>query len=174
MRRIRALTDPLVLAALFATTPQLAFGHEGHKESPIEIQCRKCIVGNEIASGKLGEFIAKNLSVHFETDMRPLSVKLRLEMISREKGVVGKYESKAVEVEPGKTYSGETWMVQRDRHEASFPDVGADVVLIITDFLNDRECEDATHAVRLALVLDGRLFWEPNKPINFICLNVER
>ena len=36
-----------------------------------------------------------------------------------------------------------------------------------------RECGDATHAVRITLVADGRLFWEPNKPINFICLRVE-
>jgi hypothetical protein len=194
MCRIRALTGPVVLGALFATTPQLAFGQEGDdEESPVEITCRKCIVGNEIASDQLGEFIAKNLNVKFmaKKDEGLVWVGLRLEMISREEGVIGKYESETVEVELGKTYSASTWVSQRDRYEASlFPKgtsllapgfgdrrkitLGPFVIINLEEMTVPRECEGASHAVRITLVSDDRLFWEPTKPINFICLNVER
>ncbi len=183
MCRIRALTGPVVLGALFVTTPQLAFGQEGDdEESPVEITCRKCIVGNEIASDQLGEFIAKNLNVKFmaKKDEGLVWVGLRLEMISREEGVIGKYESETVEVELGKTYSASTWFPKGTSQMApGFGDrrkitLGRFVVINHEEQYLPRECEEASHAVRITLVSDGRLFWEPTKPINFICLNVER
>lgn len=159
MSSIRAVTGPIVLAALFATTPQLTFGQDRGDESSVEITCRACRPGTEILSDQLGEFLAKNVNVRFGTDMRPLSVKLRLKMISREEGVIGKWESEAVEVEAGETYSASTWVSQRDRHEAMaaldeqlFPyKGGGSVKFIITDFLNDRECDGAIHAVRITV-----------------------
>jgi hypothetical protein len=176
--RIRALIGPVILAALLATTPQLAFGQRGGEESPV-VFTLNARPGTEISSDQLGEFLAKNLSVAFGTDMRPLSVSLSMEMISREEGVIGKYESEAVEVEPGKTYPASTWTTQRDRHEApGFGDrrkitFGRLVVINHEEQYMPRECEDATHALRITLVADGRLFWEPNKPIDFLCLRTD-
>ena len=173
MSRIHAFTGPLVLSVLLATNPQFALSKE-----MIFFDVRP---GTEIQSDQLGKFIAENLSVTFETDMRPLSVKLELEMISREEGVIGKYESEAVKVEGGNTYSGSRWVSQRDRHEApGFGDRRKGVITGIGAWdehggvFSARECEGATHAVRITLAPeDGRAFpdhWEDW----VMCLNVER
>jgi len=174
MCRIRALTGPVVLAALFATTPQLAFGQEGDdEESPVEITCRKCIVGNEIASGKLGEFLSKNLNVKFmakKDEGLAWVERLRLEMISREKGVVGKWESKAVEVEGDKTYSGATWL---GSGAGFMEEVKVTYVVKTSGAIKGsfRECGDATHAVRITLVSDDERFVK--NPTKYLCLTVE-
>jgi hypothetical protein len=175
MPRIRTLTGPIALGALLVTAPP-ALGQD-EEESPVEITCRAC-AGTEISSDQLGEFLAKNLRVAF-TDMRPHSVALRLEMVSREEGGLGKYESEAVEVEGGQTYPASTWISQRDRHEAlGFRDgrialVGWGTWSDIREAWRSRECGRATHAVQITLVGDRRLFWEPNKPIDFVCLRAE-
>ena len=52
--RIRALTGPVVLGALFATTPQLAVGQpKGVEESPAEITLN-VRPGTEIQADQLG------------------------------------------------------------------------------------------------------------------------
>ncbi|MFV1986153.1 MAG: hypothetical protein ACC682_02670 [Gemmatimonadota bacterium] len=153
--RIRAPIGTIVLGALLATTPQLAVGQRKDDESLAEITCRACRPGTEMQSDQLGEFLAKNVNVRFGTDMRPLSVELRVEMVSRDEGVIGKWESEAVEVRGGETYSASTWVSQRDRREGMVPyKGGGSVKYIITDFLNDRECEGATHAVWITLMSD--------------------
>jgi len=175
MRRICAVTVSLVLGALIANTPQLAFGQD---EETIPVLVIKARTGTEIQGDAFGEFIGKNLSVRFWTDMRPLSVKLRLEMILRDEGVIEKYESEAVEVKGGESYPGSKWVTQKDRHEIGFGEdlkftiVGVVVINHEEQYI-PRECKDATHAVRMMLVSDSRLSWEPNKSIDFICLRVE-
>jgi len=140
--------------------------------------------GTEIGADELGVFLAKSITAKFGTDMRPLSVKLRLEMISREKRFTGKFESKAIKVEPGKTYNGSKWIDQPHvlNEKLAAPLKPAEFVIFrigqwtISDPGRPAipsQCQDATHAVRILLVSDGRLFWEPNKPIDFICLRVE-
>jgi hypothetical protein len=175
MRRIHALTSPLVLGALLATTPQLALGQDG---AVIRLDARP---GTEIQSDQLVELITKDLAIEFGTDMRPLSVKLRLELISREDGVIGKYESKAVKTEGGRTYPGSTFIRASNNPTFSAPGfgdrrkitIGRVVVINHEEQYIPKECEDVTHAVRVTLVSDSRLFYEPNKPINFVCLRVE-
>ncbi len=181
MNRIRVLTGPIVLGALLASTPQPVLGQGDDEESPVEITCRECIVGNEIASPQLLEFLAKNLSVKFmaKKDEGLVWVALRLEIVSQDESIMWKYESEPVEVESGQTYAASTWVTQRDRHEApGFGErrkitFGSVVVVNHEEQYMPRECEGATHAVRITLVSDGRLFWEPNKPINFVCLRVD-
>ena len=105
MSSIRAVTGPIVLAALFVTTPQLAVGQPDDDES-VEITCRACRPGAEIEGDQLMEFLAENLNVRFTESAvwaDALYVALRLEMVSREEGVIGKFESEAVEVEAGTT-----------------------------------------------------------------------
>ena len=102
--RIRALTGPIVLAALFATTPQLAVGLDRGDEPSVKITCSACRPGTEIKSDQLMEFLAKNVNVRFLTGKIPLYVKLQLKMISPEEGVIGKWESEPVEIAAGKTY----------------------------------------------------------------------
>ncbi len=181
--RIRALAGPVVVVALLANTPQLALGQTGERSISgggvsVTFSARP---DTEIQSDQLMEFLAKNLSVRF-TDMRPLSVTLRLQTISREEGVIGKWESEAVKVEAGTTYSGETWIPNAgggvraapgfgDRRKIGF--LGFGVWEDVREAWDARECQRATHAVQISLWSDGRLFWEPNKPIDFVCLTVE-
>ena len=183
MRRIRSLTGPLVLGALLATTPQLAFG-QPDEDSPVEITCRACRPSTEISSDELGEFLAKNLTISFSKEAAPgvglgVNVKLRLELISRAEEINWKWESKAVEVEGGETYSGETWMSQRDRHEGT--GLGDRLKVTITGsgtFISPitmrfpEICERATHAVRITLVSDDER-GAPLGTIYLLCLDVE-
>ena len=186
MRRMHAITGPAVLGALLATTPQPAFGQRGDEESPVEITLN-ARPGTEIQSDQLGEFLTKSLSVRFGTDMRPLSVTLRVEMISREAGVVGKYESKPVEVEASKTYPASTFLSRAPNLGLWTPDelnpnlglwvLGTGTVsnpnLGLWDRRQDtpRECQDATHAVRVSLVSDDEQFYKPTP--KHICLTAE-
>jgi len=187
MHQIRSLTGPLILCALFAATPQAVFGQRN--EVPIDgfgqVLLLNARPGTEISSDELGEFLAKNLNVELETDMRPLSVGLRLEVISREKGTVGKYESEAVKVEPGKTYSGETWLRANTRvQDALAPGFGDRRKVRITGFgtfedpgeaWRTRECEGATHAVRLTFASDDERTDAFTAAVAgaLLCLNVE-
>ena len=168
MRRIRVLASPIVLSALLAPQPVL-----GQDEEPVEITCRRCIVGNASASRQLGELLPKNLCVRVGTAMGAVSVSLRLEMTSREEGVIGKYESEAVKVQPGKSYPGSTWLrigSIATLDEQLFPFEGGGT-FIITDFLNDpdTECEGTTHAVEITLTSDDEMISRKH-----LCLNVER
>ena len=168
MRSIRTLTGPVVLSALLATTPELVLGQDADGESPVEITCRACRPGTEIQSDQLGEFLAKNLNVAFGTDMRPLSVALRVELISRERGVIGKYESKAVKVEGGKTYPCVKYFCRADEmNEALAPGFGDRRKITVTGsgerLISDhnpiwegRQCEGATHAIRVSVGWEGQ------------------
>jgi hypothetical protein len=187
MRSIHLLTGTVVLAALLATTPQLAVGQDEDERSisPTPSLTFDARPGTEIQSEQLGEFIAKNLSVVF-TDMRPISVKLRVEMISREEGVIGKWQSEAVEVEPGQTYSGATWL-RADTRASGGGDIcsfmpqacwegakitfGRFVVINHEEQYMPRECEDATHALHITLVRDSERAVVDSP---WLCLNVER
>ncbi len=149
--RIRARTGPIVLGALLATAPQLVSG----------------------------QTLAKNLSVRF-TDMRPLSVTLRLEMISREEGVIGKWESEAVTIEPGKTYSGVPWIAApngRQPYKAPGLGDGGNITLGRFVVINHeeqyvpRECEDATHALWIDVGQCDGCMAEHGRPM--LCLRVE-
>jgi len=187
MRRTHAITGPVVLGALLATTPQLAFGQRGDEASPVEITLN-ARPGTEIQGDQLGEFLTKSLSVRFGTDMRTLSVTLRVEMISREAGVVGKYESKPVKVEAGKTYPA-VWFLSRDPNLGLWtpdefnPNLGLWVLgtgslsnpnLGLWDRRQEgtpRECQHATHAVRVSLVSGDERFYTPTP--KYICLTAK-
>jgi hypothetical protein len=187
--RVRALTGPIILAALLATTPQLAFGQdEGERSgSPTPALTFNARPGTEIQGEQLGEFLGKNLSVAFGKDMRPLSVTMRLEMISsREEGVIGKWQSEAVEVEPGQTYSGATWL-RADTRASGGGDIcifmpqacfegakitfGRFVVINHEEQYMPRECEGATHALRITLASDDERFEESSPKL--VCLTAE-
>lgn len=196
MRRMHAITGLVVLGALIATTPQPASGQRGDEKSPVEITL-DARPGTEIRGDRLGEFLTESLSVRFGTDMRPLSVALRLEMISREAGVVERSESKPVEAEAGKTYPASTFLIRvRDRGlETPYelpslcdswrcdPDLRLRVLgmgtlsnpdLDLWDRRQEdtpRECQDATHAVRVSLVSDDERFYKPTP--KHICLMAE-
>ncbi len=176
--RIRARTGPIVLGALLATAPQLVSGQTrgGDIHGSFELDVRP---GTEIESDQLMEFLAKNLSVRF-TDMRPLSVTLRLEMISREEGVIGKWESEAVTIEPGKTYSGVPWIAApngRQPYKAPGLGDGGNITLGRFVVINHeeqyvpRECEDATHALWIDVGQCDGCMAEHGRPM--LCLRVE-
>jgi hypothetical protein len=168
MRRIHTFTAPLVFGVLLVITPKLALGQD---EIVARFEARP---GTEIQSDQLGEFIAKNLSIKFGTDMRPLSVKLRLEMISRKEGVIGKYESRTVQIEPGKTYPcGIPFCAAEQMNEALAPGFGDRrkitfgrvVVINHEEQYFPRECEGATHTLRVDVGQGDGLM---------VCLNIER
>ena len=133
-------------------------------------------IGQKTIKGdQLGEFIAKNLSIKFGTDMRPLSVKLRLEMISQKEGIIGKYESRPVKVKPGKMYPASTWIQKSSEYQdfVSAPGFGERrkitfgraVVINHEEQYFPRECEGATHALWIDVGQGDGLM---------VCLNIER
>lgn len=179
--RIRALIGPVVLGALLGTTPQLALGQdEGEKRV---VSCDGCRPGTEISGVQLGEFLAKSVTF-VNPGIQPCLaaaeacfLRLRLELISREEGAIAKYESEAVEVEGGKTYSASTWL---DNTGGWRHGLGGQMVSVTgfgvwedtRDAWRARECQDATHAVQITLASGGEradiLSW------SWLCLNVER
>jgi hypothetical protein len=182
-RSLIGVSNPLVFLLAFLVFPMAPVAAQtlGTIQGVVEINARP---GTVIGADELGVFLAKSITAKFGADMRPLSVNLRLEMISRDKRITGKFESKAVKVEPGKTYNGSKWIAQPQvlNKKLAAPLKPAEFVIFrigqwtVTDPGRPAipsQCQDATHAVRILLVSDGRLFWEPNKPIDFICLKVE-
>lgn len=175
MRRIRALTGPVVLTGLLATTPQLAFG-----QLEVEMECGGCRPGTEIPTDQFGEFLAKNLTFAFGTDTRPLSVTLRLETVSREKGVIGRWESESVRVAGGGEYRGSTLIVSPRVFPISALGLGEGRNIGVLGFgvwdgieemWTDRRCEGATHAVQTTIASnDGRMVHKSD--VDWMCLDV--
>ena len=135
--------------------------------------------GTEIQSEQLGEFLAKNLNVEFGKDMRVRSASLHLEMISREKRVVGTYESKAVEVRAGQQYTGSTWIngsgessevnQQLGQLDRTIRFLGSGVWEEFGGAFRARECEGATHALRV-IILDNGSGMAKSSPDPSICM----
>jgi hypothetical protein len=174
MRSIYSATGSLVLGALLATPPQAAFGQAGVK-AELRFDARP---GTEISANELDEFIGKSLSVVFGTDMRPLSVKLHTELISRREGVVAEHESEAVEIESGGTHRGSKWLPYwkgtiapgfGDRRKIGF--LGFGVWDRIEEVWTDRACEGASHALRIDVGQGDGVLVKNGQPM--ICLKVE-
>jgi hypothetical protein len=183
--RVRALTGPIIFAALLATTPQLAFGQdEGERSvSPTPALTFNARPGTEISSDELGEFLAKTLTVNVSYPGQVLRATLRVEMISREEGVIGKWESEAVEVEGGKTYPCVKYFCRADEmNEALAPGFGDRrkitfgrfVVINHEEQYIPRECERATHALRIDVGQGDGVLVHKSDVDGFLCLNVER
>ena len=157
--RIHALAGPVVVGALLVATPQLALGQTDEKSAAGGgLTMPADIADTRIEAGQLGEFLANNLSFRFGTDMRPLSVTLRVVLISQEDGVIGTWESAAVEVETGKTYDGSTLglsgafgTLTSDLGDRRRITMGRFVVINHEEQYVPRECEGATHALGMAL-----------------------
>lgn len=191
MRRIHALTGPIVLAALLVTTPRLVLGQRGGDEKSPEITCSACRPGTEIQSDQLGEFLAKNLRVRFiEVPNRKVtSVALRVGLFVRNEGEThfAKYESEAVEVKPGQTYPASTWILAKNRvAEQLAPGFGDSrkitlgrffVVINHEEQYMPRQCEGATHALQVGLVDRGVANIDMQNWVDMqnwlVCLNVE-
>ena len=178
---IRVLTGLVILVALQTATPQLAFA-QGDRESPVEITCRGCRPGTEIRSDQLGEFLQRNLTLAFGTDMRPLSVGLRLELRSRDEGTIAEWESEVVKVEGGKPYRGSTFMVSPPVFLISAPGfgdgrkitLGRFVVINHEEQYVPRECEGSTHALRVDVDQRDGVLVHKSDVDGFLCLEVER
>jgi hypothetical protein len=184
--RIRALVGPAVVGALLANTPQLALGQTDERSMTenvaVNFSCDECRPDTRIEAGQLGEFLAKNLSVRFGTDMRPLSVRLQLVLISQEEGVIGKWESEAVTIEPGKTYRGVPWIAAPNgRQPYKAPGLGDRGNITLGRFVvinheeqysMPRECERATHALWIDVGQGDGLLEKNGRPV--FCLNAER
>lgn len=182
--RLRALTVPVVVGALLANTPQLALGQTDEKADAgggltLHADYRP---DTRIEAGDLGRFLTENVSLNFGTDMRPLSVKLQVVLLSREKGVTAKWESAAVGVEGGETYPCVKYFCRADEMtEALAPGFGdrrkitlGRLVVINHEeqYYVPRECERATHALSITLVSDeGRIVERARG--KHICLRVE-
>jgi len=127
------------------------------------------------------EFLARNLNVTIgetEKNLAKSSVVMHLETISREKGVVGKYESKPVEVEAGGTYSASRWITTGDSRAPGFGDrrkitLGQLVVINHEEQYLPRECEGATHAVGITVASDHEMGLRKKPGRHGLCLTVE-
>jgi hypothetical protein len=198
MRRMNAITVPVALGVMLATTPQLTSGQRG-EESPVEITLHPR-PGTEIRVDQLGAFLAQSTTVSVDPEMPALSVTLLVEMTSREAGVVGRYASKPVEVAGSKMLAVSTsrrtapnlglwtpqqlapnlglWTPQELAPNLGLWVLGAGTLRAPNLGLWDRrqgalprECRDATLAVRVSLVSDDERFHEPTA--KHICLTAE-
>jgi hypothetical protein len=189
MRTKRSLTGPLVLGALLTTTPQLAVGQEDEVQAFIPVLVVKDVrPGTEIQGDRLGEFLAKILTLDFSEEAEPGVggllgglLALRVEVIDREGELVAKYESKAVEVEPGKTYPGSTWFPSSGMESLSFSErrVGFLGFGVWDDYSEEawterRECEGATHTLQIGLVSGDERQGMEQEVQALICVTVER
>ena len=124
MRSIRPLIPSMVFLALCASGAyQPVFGQTDDEPFP-EIQIRARDYGSkEIRASELGEFLMDNyVIVAGEGRSEPMAVWLRVEVMSRERGLLGSTDSRRIEIEPGNTYRASAfipqiadWVPQMDR-----------------------------------------------------------
>lgn len=191
MRSISSLAGPIVLGTLLATTPQVALGQGLGVTVRADVR-----PGTVIRSSELAGFLVSNLTIG-ETEKnlenpnvtrgaaaRGWRVALRVELISREEGVVATYESHAVQIEPGKRYDAATWITQPGALDERLfaPLKPAEFVIFRigqwtiddpTDKRIPRECRDATYAVLITPVSDRRFTGASGtgKTMLGLCLN---
>ena len=193
MRRIRSLTGPVVLAALFApSTPQPVLAQDDPEVFPeIEIRSRD-YRSMEIRVSELGEFLRDNyVIVTGEGRSEPMAVWLRVEVTSRERGLIGSTDSRRIEVAPGETYRAGAFIPLPDHW---IPQIDAWIPLI-DDWVPSPEsrlvlqkgraskdaqgrfpggCEDATVAITVWVEFDGRAVVDSPLHEGPDCLNIEQ
>jgi hypothetical protein len=167
MNKILVYTAPILILALLATLPRFAYAQkEGDGEFPPVKMVMDYKPGMQIEADRLGEFVTKSLKVEFgNSETKEFSVKLRVELLSREKGVVGVYDSNAADCFPTRYYPASTWIHDpgniSEKLAPGFGDrrkitVGRTVVINHEEQYVARECEGATHAMQLTLMSTGR------------------
>lgn len=185
MSRILSLSRTVFLGALFAATSQLAFGEDnGESEFPIAKMTLDYRTGKQIESNQLGDFLTESLSVEFgDADVESFSVMLRVEVISKEEGVIGVYDSRTTDCFPIHYYPASTWIRSpREINEQLAPGfgdrrkitVGRSIVINHEEQYVARECEDATHAMQLTLGSNNKRFSGLPTGKRQVCLIVER
>ena len=185
MRSIRPLISSMVFLALCASGAyQPVFGQTDDEPFP-EIQIRARDYGvKEIRAGDLGEFLRDDFVIVADDGRsEPMEVWLRVEVTSREKGLIGSTDSRRIEIEPGGRYRGATFIPLIDDWipaiDAWIPSPESRVVLRRGRASQDAPgrfpggCEEATVAITLWVGWEGKAWVEGPAPIRH-CLNVER
>lgn len=167
MRPTRWITALLLPGLLLTVAPDPVPGQE------VELALRADAVSDtRVPIERLGEFLGRNVMAGMHDGSRAIgeteknlvrgtaeteqrAVALRLDLISREGGILGVFDSKSVRLEPGKRYPASEWIPRSAAiGEVFAPLKPAEFVIfrigqktISGTRTMPRECENATHAL---------------------------
>ncbi len=106
-------TALLVPGLLLAGTPGQASGQEADVEISLQAE-----PGTRISAERLGDFMARSIVIGApvgkrsigETEKNLVSIALRIELISREAGMITGFDSETVRLKPGHNYGASSWI----------------------------------------------------------------
>ena len=112
--------------------------------------------GREITTDELRSFVNRDVVITLATDMRPLSVRLQVQVLSREGDIVGDVESSAADIRPGEKVRGSEfvlgdWLLDPDFRSRTWV-LGPTIVVNHEEQYVPRECEGATHVLVIRVV----------------------